>query len=152
MIVDTVAETETAKIKQAVNQAYTALGKDTNGQAGKYRNAADLTKELKDNCTVVKHILRSCWKMSPWMKGRRTDMKYPIHQGYENEAWYSFDDALYDKKISKYQLRNPEEDFAEGYAAYHVSEPKGVGLDQRFINWFKGKNLHEDPPKGGGEK
>ncbi|MCL2325428.1 MAG: hypothetical protein FWC40_02850 [Proteobacteria bacterium] len=144
--------TDPDNIEKEVVRAYGALGKDINGQAGKYRSAAELAEELKENSTVYRHIPRSWAEAWPWEAGKRTDMKTQIHQGYENGVWYSFINAAYDHKLSKYQFREPAEDFAERYAIYHVSEPKGKGLEQNFIDWFKDKNLHEDPPKGGGDK
>jgi len=152
MIEGTVTDLASKEFKQAIAQAYTVLGADTNGQTGKYRNSADLAEDLKENSTVYKHIPRSWAIKDPWEKGKRADMKTQIHQGYKDGVWYSFSNAAYDHKISRYQFREPGEDFAENYAAFHVSEPKGKGLDQKFIDWFKGKNLHEDPPKGEGEK
>ncbi|MCL2326087.1 MAG: hypothetical protein FWC40_06295 [Proteobacteria bacterium] len=150
MIEKTVTEPE--KIEGEIVRAYGALGKDTNGQAGKYRSSVDLAENLKENSTVYKHIPRSWADARPWEAGKRTDMKTQIHQGYDKAAWYSFSNAAYDHKISRYQFREPGEDFAERYAAFHVSEPKGKGLEQKFIDWFKANDLHEDPLKGEGEK
>ena len=142
--------TDPGLIKTEVDQAYSDLGKDTRGQAG-VRNSLALTKEL-ENCTVYKHILRSWAGEEPWTKGKRTDMNRQIHQGYEKGAWYAFDNAAFSDKISMYQLRDPREEFAELYAAYHVANPKGKGLKQDHKDWFENNHLHQDPPKGEGKK
>ncbi|MCL2325034.1 MAG: hypothetical protein FWC40_00815 [Proteobacteria bacterium] len=132
-------------IQTQLDQAYSDLTKDPAGQTGSFRSSGDLATELTNNCTVYNHILRSWANKSPWMRGKRSDMNRQIHQGYNNDVWYSFNNAAYDKKISKYQLRDPGEEFAELYATYHVAKPKGKGLKQDHINWIIANDLHKDP-------
>jgi len=101
---------------------------------------------------VASSLLRSWATKDPWMKGKRTDMETQIHQGYDKGTWHSFGDVIYDNKISKYQLRDPDEEFAELYATWHVAKPKGEGLKDAHKKWFVKHKLHEDPAKDGDGK
>ncbi|MCL2325036.1 MAG: hypothetical protein FWC40_00825 [Proteobacteria bacterium] len=107
---------------------------------------------------VYQHILRSKASNAPWQAGRRDDMERQIHESYDG-AWYSFKKEAYEKKISNYQFCNPAEEFAELYAAYHVTKfndkdtrPEGKlpnGRDkfnEDHLKWFESKGLHNGLP------
>jgi len=125
-----------------VAKAFSVLKKDLAGKAGAYRSSADLTTELK-NSKFYSHILRSWAVLFPWNKGKQSCMSRQIHQGYKDGVWYSFANTAFDHKISKYQLRDPGEEFAELFATYYVATPKGDGLKAEHKAWFEKMELHK---------
>ena len=98
-----------------------------------------------------------CYNFTNVMKG----MKRPFYQGYNNDAWFSFDQSKWSNKISAYQYRCPKEEFAETYASYHVAPTathvvdgkevaykKGEKTPSGLKTWFEEKKLHlMDPSK-----
>jgi len=133
---------DVSNIGARVAKAYIDLKKNPAGEAGVYRSLADLITEL-ENSKFYTHILRSWAGNSPWNKGKQSCMTRQIHQGYDKGVWYSFANTAFDHKISKYQLRDPGEEFAELYATYHVAMPKGYGLKTEHKSWFEKMGLHK---------
>ncbi|MCL2325038.1 MAG: hypothetical protein FWC40_00835 [Proteobacteria bacterium] len=102
-------------------------------------------REMKNACLsgkLYQHIMRSWPSKDPWMKGLQSDMSRQIHKPYDWKGWYSFDNAAFNDKISRYQLRDPGEEFAEAYATYHVGGPDKV---PKHKDWIEKHNLHKDP-------
>jgi hypothetical protein len=54
-----------------------------------------------------------------------TDRQY--HLGYNTGPWWSYPTGARQSKQSIYTFRSPSEDFAELYALYHCTQPKGRG-------------------------
>ncbi len=111
-----------------------------NKKAG--RTADNLIKILKKS-DLIKHIQRGFSNNTPWYSGELfKGMRRQIHEGYENQGWYSFaNEAWKGGKISKYQFRDPKEEFAETYASYHVASPKGSKTPAKLKAWFESKGL-----------
>ena len=161
------------KILPVVQKAYQNLGKRGGKEAkildkaidwvkgnrddNDYRDASELTTALIDS-TVYKHIARSFTYSYETSNGKKTtylpcyigandEMRRQIHEGYEGRGWYSFANAAWQKKISKYQFRDPGEEFAELYAAYHVANPKGSKTSDAHNEWFERMGLHKTTPQ-----
>lgn len=80
--------------------------------------------------------------------GINTEMNTQIQEGYEKRGWYSFNTNAWNDKISRYQFREPCEEFAELYATYHLSQ--GTNVKAGHKTWFEGMGLHngtQDPKK-----
>lgn len=80
--------------------------------------------------------------------GINTEMNTQIQEGYEKRGWYSFNTNAWSDKISRYQFREPCEEFAELYATYHLS--RGTNVKAGHKTWFEGIGLHngtQDPKK-----
>ena len=75
---------------------------------------------------------------------RSIKMKHYVHEGYTGRGFYSYDSAARSFKISDYQYRDPGEEFAELYAAYHVSNGQNVG--DKHKAWFEKMGLHKNDP------
>ncbi|MFA5624430.1 MAG: hypothetical protein WC966_05180 [Bradymonadales bacterium] len=87
-------------------------------------------------------------------------MNRATFEGYKGRAVWNVSLSNWNNKITRYQFRCPEEDFAETYACYHVSkmqaklhegktdaEKKYKGIRPEVQAWFERMNLHRDPPK-----
>ena len=95
----------------------------------------------------------SCYHHDVAMKG----MKRPFHQGYTQDPWYTFDLSKWSNKISCYQYRCPEEEFAETYASYHVAPTatnsegqaykKGEKTPEGLRTWLEKEGLHKMEPE-----
>ena len=72
--------------------------------------------------------------------GINRNMKTQIQEGYEKRGWYSFRTSAWTDKISRYQFREPCEEFAELFATYHLS--KGTNVKAKHKAWFEGMGLH----------
>ncbi|MCL2326409.1 MAG: hypothetical protein FWC40_07960 [Proteobacteria bacterium] len=129
-------------IGDQVSRAFHDLKKNPTGEVGVYRNLADLTTEFKSS-KLYTHILHSWAEKFPWNNGKQSCMSRQIHESYPGKSWYSFAHTAFDNKISKYQLRDPGEEFAELYATYHVATPKGDGLKAEHKAWFEKMGLHK---------
>lgn len=92
---------------------------------------------------ALKHIPRAWASQSPWYKGELFDgMTRQIHQGYENDSFFSFENEAWTRgKISKYQFRDPKEDFAETYATFFVANPIGSKTPAAHKQWFIAQGL-----------
>ena len=79
-------------------------------------------------------------------------MKRPFWQGYFGESWFTFDKSAWNNKISCYQFRCPDEEFAETYASYHAApamgKRKGDMTPQPLLNWFLGAQYDNIIPSG----
>ncbi len=79
-------------------------------------------------------------------------MKRPFWQGYRGESWFTFDKSAWNDKISCYQFRCPEEEFAETYASYHAApamgKKKGEMTPKPLLNWFLGAHYDNIIPSG----
>jgi len=106
------------------------------------RSLPELTTVLKAS-KLFTHILRSWSDKFPWNHGKQSGLSRQIHESYRGQSWFSFDNAAFDNKISKYQLRDPGDEFAELYATYFAAEPKGKGLKQEHKDWFEKQGLHK---------
>ena len=110
------------------------LNKDGNYEGG--RTNTNLITILKSS--HVFSILPKLWaNRSPWMKIEPiNNMKYQIHQGYDDECFYSYNTDALKNKISKYQFRDPKDDFAETYATFFVANPIGSKTPPKHREWF----------------
>ena len=88
---------------------------------------------------LIMHIRQAFAESMPWLNGELfPDMKRQIHESYRGENWFSYRNSAWTSgKISKYQFRNPEEEFAELYASYHTSEKKGEKTPKQLRKWFE---------------
>ncbi len=67
-----------------------------------------------------------------------------FHEAYNNRGWCEYKNSARAGKLSKYQFRDPGEDFAEVYATYHCTTPKGSKLSAAAKAWFEAQGLHKD--------
>ena len=159
-------------IRQDVKKAYKKLGKSTDAKPenssfltkawnfisgksdnGDYRSLDDMLSLLVDSTvyTHIKHgLVQDSASYIPCYASGGIDSKMSrqIQEGYEGRGWYSFDNAAWNDKISRYQFREPCEEFAELYATYHVSQ--GTNVKSKHKQWFEGIGLHngtQDPKK-----
>lgn len=100
---------------------------------------------------LLTHICRGFAEHSPWYYGELFP-ELPtrqIHESYSwSPYWYSFsNNAWADGKISKYQYRDPGEEFAEMYASYFVSG-NGAQMPKKHKAWFEANDLHKLDRKG----
>ena len=58
-----------------------------------------------------------------------------IHEGSENDEWYSYNGNARNEKYSNYAFKNPAESFAEMYACYFLTE--GKKLPNKHRVWFE---------------
>lgn len=117
---------------------------------------------------VYQHILKTalcigssripCYQFDN--NGTPSYMDKVTFEGYDGrQIWQVSLKNWYGNKISRYQFRCPEEDFAETYSCYHVSkmqrqlhegetdaETKYKGIPSDVQDWFERMGLHQDPP------
>lgn len=90
---------------------------------------------------LIKHIYRAFADRSPWMKECFAELpKYQIHQGYSGRSWWSYKNTARKDftKNSRYQWRDPGEDFAELYATYFMGDDKKKQqIEGRRREWFE---------------
>ena len=138
---------------QAMTQKFVDEGLATVNPDGSY----SLTPENEQFWTTVMtsnlltHICRGFAEHSPWYYGELFP-ELPtrqIHESYSwSPYWYSFsNNAWADGKISKYQYRDPGEEFAEMYASYFVSG-NGAQMPKKHKAWFEANDLHKLDRKG----
>jgi len=106
------------------------------------RSLPELTAVLKAS-KLFTHIIRSWATKFPWNHGKQSGLTRQIHESDRDKSWFSFDNAAFDGKSSKYQLRDPGEEFAELYATYFAAQPNGKGLKQEHKDWFEKQGLHK---------
>jgi len=106
------------------------------------RSLPELTTVLKAS-KLFTHILRSWFTKFPWNHGKQSGLSRQIHESDRDKSWFSFDNTAFDNKISRYQLRDPGEEFAELYATYFAAQPNGKGLKQEHKDWFERQGLHK---------
>ena len=70
----------------------------------------------------------------PYTKGVYGGGRRQFFQGYERKPWFSFNTAAFADKISRYQFREPCEDFAETYSLYYTA-PQKLSSHRRM--WFR---------------
>jgi len=101
--------------------------------------------------TLFKHINIAFASKSPWMHECFSYLpKIQIHQGYTNSSWWSYKNKARTDitKNSRYQFRDPGEDFAELYATYYMGdESKRNEIEPKRKDWFE-KTVVKDAAKG----
>ncbi|MBQ9396720.1 MAG: hypothetical protein IJU23_14540, partial [Proteobacteria bacterium] len=90
---------------------------------------------------LIKHIHRAFADRGPWMSECFSELpKYQIHQGYSGSSWWSYKNTAREsvKKNSRYQWRDPGEDFAELYATYFMGDDKKKQeIESQRREWFE---------------
>lgn len=90
---------------------------------------------------LLMHIQRAFAKNSPWMDECFLELpKYQIHQGYSGRSWWSYKNTAREgvTKNSRYQWRDPGEDFAELYATYFMGDDKKKQeIESQRKEWFE---------------
>ncbi len=128
----------------------------TNADGSFTFDAATMTtfQKLFDS-NLLKHISRGFAEKSPWYNGELFPElpERQIHESYTwSQYWYSFSNKAWnDGKISRYQYRDPGEEFAEMYASYFVSG-NGSKMPANLKKWFEAVGLNKsdrkNQPKG----
>ena len=87
---------------------------------------------------IMSFLPRFFASRTPWYSSEPAEYMttQQIHQGYENQSFYAYPTASLNGKISKYQFRNPKEDFAETYATFFVANPIGSKTPSKHREWF----------------
>jgi hypothetical protein len=134
---------DVAKTDDHVKAAYGALAMKEEGDGADYRSAADLGTALQSTNLftqiVAGHADNGAWWNEPFASlGSRQ-----YHESYSWDGWWSYDNDARDPKFSIYQFRAPGEEFAELYATYHLTTPKGSTVPDKFKTWFESEGLHE---------
>ena len=152
---DLMTDTDAAKVEEG-------LKKDSNGKSdytkSKIKNDRDIStsgmrgaKELTRsmmNVGFLSHIQRALANSYPFFDEKFSGMKRQIHEGYKGQEWFSYENAAWDNgKISKYQFREPCEEFAELYASYHVAADKGSHTPPKLRAWFEAVGLDKALPE-----
>lgn len=114
-------------------------------------NVVDRIVEVLMDDSLASNVLNHCWwGRADHMACYNYDshirgMKRPFYQGYNGQSWYSFNKNCWSNKISRYQYRDPSEEFAELYASYHAApscgKKKGEMTPQPLLQWFLKKGL-----------
>lgn len=90
---------------------------------------------------LIVHVHRAFATKSPWMKECFAELPtYQMHQGYSGRSWWSYKNTARDgsTKNSRYQWRDPGEDFAELYATYFMGdEAKKKQIESKRKEWFE---------------
>ncbi|MBO4351349.1 MAG: hypothetical protein J6A01_10435 [Proteobacteria bacterium] len=143
-------------------------GKETEKKekADPIRSLGDLADYLVET-PVYQHILKTAMCFDGRIPCYQIDnnsttsyMDNVTFEGYDGrEIWQVSLKNWNGNKISCYQFRCPEEDFAETYACYHVSKmqrqlhegeadagTKYKGILPEVQDWFERMGLHQDPP------
>lgn len=157
------------KAATALSSAWSWLTKSDNKYEAPDRSVRDLSSlaEHLYSSPVYHHILNTalCYdnghipSYQIQDNGTTSYMNKATCEGYKGRQVWTFDLSNWSNKISEYQFRCPEEDFAETYACYHVSkmqrqlhegeanaETKYKGIRSDVQDWFVRMNLHQDPP------
>ena len=91
--------------------------------------------------TLFKHINCAFATNAPWMDECFEYLpQIQIHQGYEGGSWWSYKNGARtdSTKNSRYQFRDPGEDFAELYATYYMSTPENrAKIEPNRKDWFE---------------
>ena len=127
-----------------VEMAMERLGYDIKGGES-WRSAEELTAVLSTSHLFYQIQLSASPNDYPWEEepmGYTTGREY--HRAYSwQECWWSYA-TRGGEKMSRYQWRSPGETFAELYAIYHITEPKGSRLTAAERAWFEGQGLQGD--------
>lgn len=137
-----------AKAKEYILQAVCDVAgiKDT-GDAGDAEEAS-VDRILK--AAIIAHLQRANNGKSAFSEECYSNLKTrQIHQDYLSKDWFSYPNSSRSgTKISTYQFQNPGEEFAETYASYHVSNPKGKNTPQKLREWFEANGLDKSDETG----
>ena len=118
-------------------------------------NKSPQERTPKDTALTIRYshvftILSKLWaSQQPWYASEPHEgMRYQIHQGYEGEGFFSYRNDALSGKISKYQFRDPKEDFAETYATFFVANPIGSKTPPKHREWFIKNGLDKSQMNG----
>ena len=93
------------------------------------------------NTTLFQHIQKAFGNKFCWMDECFSYLpERQFHQGYLGRSWWSYKNTARTevKKNSKYQFRDPGEDYAELYATYFMGTPeKRKEIEPRRLDWFE---------------
>ena len=137
-----------AKVKEYILKAVCdAAGIKDTGDAGDAEEAS-VDRILK--AAIIAHLQRANNGKSAFSEECYSNLKTrQIHQDYLSKDWFSYPNSSRSgTKISTYQFQNPGEEFAETYASYHVSNPKGKNTPQKLREWFEANGLDKSDETG----
>lgn len=119
---------------------------EKSGEYSYSHGAQQLFYRITDS-PLITHILSSFAEKSPWYYNEISPLlpKRQIHESYSwKNCWYSFDNRAWtDGKISKYQFRDPCEEFAELYGTYFLTKKHGEKVPDHLRKWFEGMGLND---------
>ena len=96
-----------------------------------------------EHSAIIEHLIRANNNESAYDKEPFNNLpNRQIHEDRMTKDWFSYpNNARTGQKISTYQFQNPREEFAETYASYHVSNPKGAATPRKLKTWFESAGL-----------
>lgn len=98
-------------------------GGEVDSRSGNELFVALMDSDLVNHCYKAGNEDLFPWECEPY--AYLTDRQY--HLAYNSDTWWSYPTVARQNKQSKYTFRAPSEDFAELYALYHCTQPKGRG-------------------------